>query len=177
MVVLFLLIGCLSPRDQPPVPQRAKQARLSTEEDAMRSKAVEKIVTIIPTRTASLGWNKKPWIVEITLQLSCYYCFMKEEHRFTFQGPLNSSRCILWPHRNTKSLYTNFRLDLQHEFTRENYCLSEESLKGTPEGVFRGGALKPRTQRHPLVRMEIYFFCPISMLGRQEENKEQNVEV
>lgn len=54
MVVLFLLIGCLSPRDQPPVPQRAKQARLSTEEDAMRSKAVEKIVTIIPTRTASL---------------------------------------------------------------------------------------------------------------------------
>lgn len=82
-------------------PQRAKQARLSTEEDAMRSKAVEKIVTIIPTRTASLGWNKKPWIVEITLQLSCYYCFMKDEHRFTFQGPLNSSRCILWPHRNT----------------------------------------------------------------------------
>lgn len=133
MVVLFLLIGCLSPRDQPPVPQRAKQARLSTEEDAMRSKAVEKIVTIIRTRTASLGWNKKPWIVEITLQLSCYYCFMKEEHRFTFQGPLNSSRCILWPHRNTKSLYTNFRLD----FATRIYTWKLLSLRGVTEGYTR----------------------------------------
>lgn len=63
---------------------------------------------------------------------------------------------------------------LSYDFKNQN-CLSEESLKGTPEGVFRGGALKHRTQRHPLVRIEIYFFANPCLA--QEENKEQNVEV